>query len=152
MHPWAVPHLKFFGEGTVPLSLRPWTWDVMGRELAPSLGGRKNIRWINFQMTFLGKIPFYRPKFLTTFFSDRLYVVCLLSVSTVLNRMYNINDPFSWTKTSISQQKNAPITHFFSQFILCLISNNRTSQNIGVTDAWAAHPPQILGDRSSSSP
>jgi len=82
---------------------------------------------------FVEKIPFYRPKFLTTFFSHR----SILSVSTVLNRKYNIYDPFSLQKTSISQKMFSSFTPCFSQLVLCLTSNNSTSQNIGGTDAWA---------------
>jgi len=33
---------------------------------------------------------------------------------------------------------------YFSQFLLCLTSNNSSSRNIGGTDAWAVPPPQIL--------
>ena len=41
---------------------------------------------------------------------------------------------------------------FFNQFVLCHASSNTTSGNIGVTDAWAVAPPQILGGPSTSTP
>src|SRR6218665_2544073 len=41
---------------------------------------------------------------------------------------------------------------FFTQFVVSLIFNNSTSQNIGGTDAWAVPPPQIWGGRSPTPP
>ena len=42
---------------------------VIGGDLAPSLGGRKNFRRPNFRITFFRKrFPFSRQKFLMTFF------------------------------------------------------------------------------------
>jgi len=38
-------------------------------------------------------------------------------------------------------------TPFFSQFVLCKASDNTTSQNIGVTDAWVVPNLKFLGDR-----
>src|SRR6218665_2301851 len=36
-------------------------------------------------------------------------------------------------------------TQFFTLFMLSRTSDNTTSQNIGGTNAWAVHLPQILG-------
>ena len=40
-------------------------------------------------------------------------------------------------------RKKILLDTFFSQFVLCLTSNNSTSQNIGGTDAWGTVPPVI---------
>jgi len=69
---------------------------------------------------------------------------CLFSVSTVWNLIYNIFDPLFLTKNLF--QKILILDTFFSQFVLCLTSENSTSQNIGGTDACAVPPPQIVGD------
>jgi len=67
----------------------PWRW---------LRGTGKRFRWPNL---------FRKQKFLMTFFSHRPYFVCLLSVSTVWNLIYNdiiiihMIWPFSWPKTSI---------------------------------------------------
>ena len=65
-----------------------------------------------------------------TFFSHRLLFVCLLPVSTVLNLIYNIYDPFDDQKP-LFQNKKFLLEFFFSQFVLYLTSNNSTSRNIG---------------------
>jgi len=78
-------------------------------------------------MTFLGKNFHFNIQ--KSFFSHRLYFLCLLPVSTVRNLTCNKYDPFLDQRTSISE-KILPWDHFFSQFVLCLTSNNSTSRNI----------------------
>src|SRR6218665_3360272 len=60
--------------------------------------------------------------------------------------------PLFLTKTVNFRQKYSSLTHFLSQFVLCLTSNNSTSQNIGGTDARAVPPPQIWGTVPKSPP
>jgi len=40
----------------------------------------------------------------------------------------------------------------FSQFVLCLTSNNSTSRNVGGTDAWTVPHFKFWGDRFLQSP
>src|SRR6218665_2044279 len=71
-------------------------------------------------------------------FRHRLYFLCVcLSL-----QIYNIYDPFL--------DQKPPSETCFSQFVLCITSNNSTSQNIGGTDAWAVPTHQIWGDRPPS--
>ena len=125
------------------------TWPFMGGDLAPSLWAtEKNFADQIFEWPFLGKdfnkFHFNAEKFWWPYF------VCLLPASfTVWNNITLW--PFSWRKTSISEQKIFLHDTFLSDLVLCHASNNNTtSRNIRGTDARAVSPPQIMGDRPSS--
>src|SRR6218665_2554547 len=111
---------------------------ISGGDLAPSLGGRKNVKIFadqDFLMRFSGKkFPFSRRKFLMTFFSHRpgfsdftfLYCIkCPIGLRPILHK-----------KTTISEQ-NSLIRPFFTLFVLLRASDNNTSLNIWRTNAWA---------------
>src|SRR6218665_2767561 len=105
---------------------------IMGRDLAPNLGGPKKI----FAAQFQEKFPFFLVIDLALrifpFFSH------IFRMFTMLNVVY---DHFLTRKTQ-----------FFTLFMLSCTSDNTTSKNIGGTNAWAVPPPQILGGPSPHSP
>src|SRR6218665_2007333 len=90
-----------------------------------------------------------------TFFSHRLYFVCLLRVSVVLNliHVYNIivYDPFLDQKLIF--QKKSSMTPFLSQFVLRVAFNNSTSRNTAWgNECMGRPPPQIFGRPSPQFP
>src|SRR6218665_3975082 len=88
---------------------------------------------------FSGKNSIFTPKisddqvFRFSPFFSQIFRIC-----TMLNVVY---DPFPTRRTP-----------FFTLFILSRASDNTTSQNSGVTDAWAVLPPKICGGRPPSPP
>src|SRR6218665_3366233 len=101
-------------------------------------------------MTFLKKkMAIYRPKFLTTFFkSSILFCLSLLSEILIYNIMHN---PFLDQKPRF-HNKQFLLDTFLSQLVVCLTSNNQTSQNIGGGRMHRSSPPQFFGARQSLRP
>ena len=122
---------------------------IMGGDLAPSLGGLKKILCTKFwNDLFLGKnFNFNTQNFgwLFLVIDSILSVFCLSLLShiwyiTTYMTMWPLYDPFLGQKP-LFQNKQFLLETFFSQFVLCLTSNNNTSRNIGGTDASS---PQII--------
>src|SRR6218665_4045630 len=115
--------------------MHTYLWPTyMGGDLAPNLGGTKNI----FRGPISGKISIFRVTisddlFLVIELVRRIFHFCshIFRMFTMLNVVY---DHFLTRKPP-----------FFTLFILSCTSDNTTSQNIGGTNAWAVPPPQILG-------
>src|SRR6218665_1789441 len=86
-----------------------------------------------------------------TFFSHRLYFICLLPVSTVSLMLCNIYDPFLAEKP-LFQNKTFLRYTFFSQFVLCRASNKHYFSKYWGTDAWAVPHLYFWGGGRPSSP
>ena len=107
---------------SIPLSQWAETWRRV-------LGDGNKILRTKFSNDFFRKQKFH---FIAQNFWWRFLVVnSILSVSTVWNLTIFL------TKNLYFRTKNSSLRLFFSQFVLCLISNNSTSRNIGGTDALA---------------
>ena len=129
---------------------------IVGGDLAPSLGDENIFGDPNFlRMTVFEnrktKFHFTAQNFWRLFFSHRplfCRFFCLFSVSTVLNLIYR---PITYITLFLTKiltkhldfRQKFLIDILFCQFVLFLISDNSTSQNIGGTDTWALLPPQI---------
>ena len=129
-----------------------YTWiDSMGGDGA-EFGGRIKIRRTNFRMTFSRKnFHFNAQNFWWPFFSHRLYFSVFTSDSPVWNLIYyNIIQhiwPFSWPKTSISQQKVSSwdpflISSYFASHLMTVYFSKYWGEG-----CMGRPPPQILGDR-----
>jgi len=97
----------------------------IGGDLVPSLGRMEKMLRPIFE------VPIFLRKIL--FFSHGLYYVCFYCLKS--DEIWYIT--LFLTKNLDLKTKNSSLTPCFTQFVLCLTSDNNTSQNIGGMDAWA---------------
>src|SRR6218665_2723743 len=109
----------------------------MDGDLAPSLEDGANLGGAKFSK----RISILTPKIYDDVFSHRNYFVCFFCLSLLSEIGYITY----MTQEPRFQNNTFLLDTFFSQFVLCLTSNNSTSQNIVGTDTWVVHQPQILG-------
>ena len=86
----------------------------IGGDLAPSLGDGTKVRGPNFRMTIFRKqISILPQKNFWRFFSHRLSILCLSSISILSALIYNIYDPFPYQKVQFQRKRMPPRQLFF---------------------------------------